>query len=203
MSRTCPRCQGTVEDSAVFCPSCGSPLGAVPPPPPGEIPAPPVSTPREEAPPVERGVFKRVSLLVMVLLSVVTLGIYSGVWLYLRREAFNRLSPTIRLEEPLVWGVLGLSVLNAAFSFSDAACRFGESSFLSSLLSLGSFVLMVVVAFRLRAMLRDYARRRDPSSLAAEQVARSGLWTFLFSFLYIQHHLNRLIDAGLVDTPPN
>ena len=202
MSRTCPRCRAEAADAAAFCPSCGAPLG-VPPTPPGEVPAPPPVSPPRVDPSPDRGVFKRVSLLVMILLSLVTLGIYPGVWLYLRREAFNRLSAAARLEDFLVYGVLGANILSVAVSVADAASSYGSTSFLASLVSLASFVLTVLAAFRIRTQLRDYARRKDPSGLAADQVARSPLWTFLFSFLYIQHHLNRLLDAGLLETPRN
>ena len=45
--------------------------------------------------------------------------------------------------------------------------------------------------------LRKYASRTDGSPLAANLVARSSAMTFFFQFLYIQQHINMLVESGL------
>jgi hypothetical protein len=69
---------------------------------------------------------------------------------------------------------------------------------LDGLMSLVGGVIMIVVSFRFRENLRSWVRERERSPLAADSVAKSGLMTFLFGPLYLQYHINRLKDAGLV-----
>lgn len=140
---------------------------------------------------------KRVSLLMMVFLSLITLGIYGAYWIYSRRKSFNAMG-SAQVGEVLGTAPLILSFLSLGFSMRSAIIPIWGGA-AEGLTSLGAAVMMIVACFRYRSSLREYVRAREVSPLAADSVARSGIMTFFFGALYLQYHLNRLMDAGLLD----
>ncbi|EHM09273.1 hypothetical protein TheveDRAFT_0085 [Thermanaerovibrio velox DSM 12556] len=140
---------------------------------------------------------KRVPLLMMVLLSVVTMGIYPAYWVYSRRDAFNQMG-SAHVGDVLGTVPLILGFVSLGFSFKSAISPIW-GSMAGGLASLVGAVMMILACFRYRENLRFYVKIRDASPLAAESVARSWFMTLIFGALYLQYHVNRLLDAGLLD----
>jgi F0F1-type ATP synthase assembly protein I len=114
--------------------------------------------------------------------------VYPAFWVFLRRNSFNQLKVSEKIQDwlallPLIlWGV----------SFVLGANE-GEGE---QILALLSFVTWVFLSFKMRKMLREYvAGFADEEAL--KSVARSGIMTFFFLIFYIQYHINRLIDIGV------
>ncbi len=138
----------------------------------------------------------RVHLLVAILLTWVTLGLYPAYWIYSRRGAFNAMGPR-RVDDLLGIAPLGMAILSLVFAVLGRSADLA-TGVLDGLMSLVGGVIMIVVSFRFRENLRSWVRERERSPLAADSVAKSGLMTFLFGPLYLQYHINRLKDAGLL-----
>ncbi|QTX32223.1 DUF4234 domain-containing protein [Aminithiophilus ramosus] len=134
--------------------------------------------------------FKRISVAWFLVLSVVTLGIYPSLWVFLRRRDFNSLSSTEKLSD--VVAVLPLGVTLLAFATGSSLGENGQGGI--NLVCLG---LWIWIAFKMRTMLRDHVAGIAPD-YAATNVAPSPLWTVLFTSAYIQHQINRLIDADIL-----
>ncbi|MCX7827696.1 MAG: DUF4234 domain-containing protein [Thermanaerothrix sp.] len=140
---------------------------------------------------------KRVSLLVMILLSFVTVGIYPAYWVYSRRQAFNSMG-SAHVGDVLGTVPLILGFVSLGFSFKSAISPVW-GGMAGGLASLVGAVMMIVACFRYRDNLREYVKVRESSPLAADSVARSWFMTLVFGALYLQYHVNRLLDAGLLD----
>ncbi|WP_286953386.1 MULTISPECIES: DUF4234 domain-containing protein [Aminobacterium] len=132
--------------------------------------------------------FKRVSVGFVLFLTIVTLGFYQALWAFFRRKAFNQLNVSERISD---WfALMPLVLLVASFAVS------GNESDLERILGIATWILWIVLAFKMRRMLREYvAGFADKDFLL--NVAPSSVMTFFFTFFYIQYHINRLIDIGV------
>lgn len=189
----CRSCGADNPADSTYCAYCGSLL---PQPDKGEAKRPDDREDSAGAGPIGRRFstpkagFKRIAVAWFLLLSVFTLGIYPSLWVFLRRRDFNSLSSTEKLSDVVAVLPLGVTVL--AF-FTGASL--GESG--QGWLNLVCLGLWIWIAFKMRAMLRDHVAGIAPD-YAATNVAPSPLWTFLFTSAYIQHQINRLIDADIL-----
>lgn len=146
----------------------------------------------------------KTSVLLMVLLAVVTLGIYVPIWYVRRVKPFNALRSTVKLTGALPLAALALVIIQFGAAFMQGilealgvARLAGLLSAYGSLLNLGYAVVMLVLAFRIRDVLQDHLRARvadygGPSSVAlqAQVYSLSGVWTFLFNAFYLQWKIN-------------
>jgi hypothetical protein len=205
----CPGCGAVIQEDAAFCEYCGVAVkkrleaGT-----PGSVPTRPVegtwSASREDhrsaAP---KASLKKVSPIIMIFFSLLTFFIYPVAWLFLRQGVFNSMSEKTRLNPvlPGLFACAGLAlagVLNADSLIGPTVPQQAIDTAISYIV-LAYFILSTVLTFTLRRILREYAARMDKSPLAANIVARSEVFAFLFQFLYIQQSINLLIEAGLVE----
>ncbi len=174
------------------------PAGACPDP----LPGPPASREERasgpEAPPVSpswadfgvrRVRLKRVSVAAMILWTILTAGFYPFVWLALRLRTFNGMTaPDRALPDWSPYLLIGLHLV----------ALFSNTVLLTPFVTLLSFVANVLVSFRVRSMLRDYAGRPGcPVSPAG--VAAGPIMTFFFGALYLQYHINKMIYARAIE----
>jgi hypothetical protein len=118
------------------------------------------------------------SVLLLVFLSVVTLGIYPAVWFVRRRRFLDSLNADVKLGG-LAWAPL------IATGVSFIAAFAGLPSELDRAVSLGLGVASIVLAFRVANILRsDFAR-------TGRLLSVSGAGTFFFGALYLQHKINQ------------
>ena len=131
---------------------------------------------------------ERRSVWLLILLSVVTLSIYPGVWFWRRRKFLDGLQAGPKL------GVLGVAPLMAtvlSFLVSFVTTLLNAPPELDRAFTLPLGLVSVVEAFRVAAILRsDFARSGRSATLQV-----SGIATFFFSFLYLQHIINRAADV--------
>jgi hypothetical protein len=122
---------------------------------------------------------ERRSVLLLVMLSILTLGIYPVVW-YLRRTRFLDSLDADKRVGVLPWIALGLAVL----LFGVAAARAEEGAVRA--VQLASGITSLVLAFRVAHILRsDLAR----SGRGLIRVSSAGV--FFFGCLYLQHVMNQ------------
>ena len=144
---------------------------------------------------------KRRSLVVMILLLIVTLGIYYLVWFFRRRPGLNRLDSRRKLP---LWPLLmfaayfGLQVVLAVL-VGDASPEqvWGpEVAMGLSLLQLAVGILMLVQCFAIKDIIEDHAQGPDTETergLFNPRVKLSGLMTFFFSIFYLQYAINKYV----------
>ena len=140
--------------------------------------------------------FKMSSVLVMVILTLLTFGLYVSIWFYTRRDELGRLDEVeAKKTKTLIRGMVGSQV--GFFAMSYLARPGSEEMSIVSMLSIIFTVRLVYTAFHIRGLLRKQAGRVAPQSVAF--VAPSGLLTFFLTIYYLQIHINRMISARMLD----
>ena len=147
---------------------------------------------------------KRRSLILMLVLMVVTLGLYYPIWFLRRRAALNRLDSPRKLRKwPfvvfIVWFVLQV-VLGIAAGSAPLEQVIGRGDVLMlNLLQLAFGILMLVQNFFTKDILEDHLAGpgdQIPNPLFVDTVKLSGLMTFLFQIFYLQFVINRHIAGS-------
>ena len=142
--------------------------------------APPAAEPRpsaEQDPSLSSYENERRSVLLLILLSIVTLGVYPIVW-YLRRAPFLDSLDADRKVGALPW--FALTSLVVLFGVAVAQAPQG----VVRIAQLVSGITNLVLAFRVAHILRsDFAR-------TGRIVGISGAGVFFFGCLYLQHVMN-------------
>ena len=207
----CPGCGASLQEGALFCEYCGARVTTGQPSPPADSKKVTENEGQERLPngpaaaPGLRANLRTASPALMLLLSFLTFLFYPVLWLFLRRKAFDSMVPGRKLGMVLPLAFLAATVLFVAagnvekFPELASSLSFEEKESLTGWSFLAWFASMTMISFRMRTILRKYASRTDGSPLAANLVARSSAMTFFFQFLYIQHHMNLLVESGLAD----
>ncbi len=128
---------------------------------------------------------ERRSVLVAIVLSVVTLGLYQCVWFMLRQPFLDSLDSDKKL------GALGRGPLMTAVAFwiiSIAAVVVPDAAPLVTPVSIGGGVVMLIASFRVMRILRSNFARTGRS------LQVSAIATFLFGTLYLQFKINQAAD---------
>ena len=144
---------------------------------------------------------KRRSVVGMVLLLIVTLGIYYPLWFFRRRPGLNRLdSPRKLALWPLVLFAVYFAlevVLGTVSGEQTPAQAFGSGvGIVLLLLQLSTGILMIVQCFAIKDIIEDHAQGPDDggdTGLFKPQVKLSGLMTFFFSIFYLQYAINKYV----------
>jgi hypothetical protein len=132
---------------------------------------------------------ERRSVVLLIFLSVVTLGIYAVVW-YVRRAPFLDSLSADKKVGPLPWALLLLFVV----SFAAALGHAPEG--IVRLTQLANGILNLVLAFRVAHILRsDFAR-------TGRLIGVSGAGVFFFGCLYLQHVINVAASTPAYRLPP-
>ena len=143
-----------------------------------------------------RVALKRRSVLLMIVLTIVTLGFYVPIWFLRRREAFNQMDSPHKLA---VWpfaawiAVLVVDVMRVLLIIVQGPETVSPGLVLIlSLIRLGLAINLIVQCFKTKNILEDHlAGPADGSGMFTEHVKLSGLMTFFFQSLYLQYIINR------------
>ena len=147
--------------------------------------------------PVDRPLFKKTSVAIMIVFNIITAGLYVPYWFLSRRPAINglRSERNIGVVPFIFLGIIVAASLSASFlsGFAEGAEADGvdgifgpgQSTTLLDLVAwvldlLAIFVLLFKV-FHVRGILQDHFGVRF-----------SGVLTFAFTVLYFQYKINRL-----------
>ena len=149
-------------------------------------------------------IFKRRSVFLMIVLTVVTFGLYYPFWFLRRRAALNRLDSPRKLQLwPflifLAFWLLQVIIVIASGPESPEQTIGAGGSLLLRLCRLAVGILMVVQCFFIKDILEDHLAGPEDnvsSSLLLDRVNLSGLMTFFFQIFYLQHVINRHIAGS-------
>jgi hypothetical protein len=133
---------------------------------------------------------KRSSVLAVVLLSVIPF--YISIWFLRRRAGLNALNSEVKLG---LFGPVGILGCQAVYFWAP------EDSTIQVVGALAAAALIVVLAFRVRAILIDHlaAKIREvlPVSAGFEaMLAPSSILTFFLNIWYLQYKINEFIDQS-------
>ena len=139
----------------------------------------------------------RVSILKMIVLMVVTLGLYVPIWFLRRRGALNQLGSPKKLKAwPFITAIC-LSAIQIPIALSTTTDG-GRSLF--DLVNLAWTVFFIWQAFRIKRILQDhlFARAADlPGGVRTDDWELSGVCTFIFTIFYLQYVMNHRLLAPI------
>lgn len=134
----------------------------------------------------------RISTLLVVVLSIVTAGIYNLYWMYTRTQKLNALAqnedriaswlPTAAIMISLISLVMTLGV-----EFTHASDGF---LVLANLISISNFVLTIMWVFAIRKIIHRIAGLGQQ-----DEYWLHGVLTFLLSIYYFQYRINQIHDS--------
>ncbi len=139
---------------------------------------------------------KHRGVLVMVLFTILTLGVYYLTWWFRRRPGLNRLDSPRKLAMWPLLLMVALFVIQFFMGLAEGAAPdveiVGEEArVLVSLFQLVVAIVMLVQTFKVKDMIEDHAAPESHSApMFAEHVKLSGLMTFFFSIYYLQWAIN-------------
>jgi hypothetical protein len=144
-----------------------------------------------------RVLLKKRSVILMIVLTLLTLGFYLPIWFLRRREALNQLDSPRKLQ---VWpfaAVIAVMaadlVVNIVILVQGPDAVLPEVVFILGLARLGFGINLVVQCFKTKDILEDHLAGPADGivTMFTERVKLSGLMTFFFQPLYLQYIINR------------
>jgi len=146
---------------------------------------------------------KRRRVLVMIVFTIVTFGLYYPIWFFRRRDALNGLNSPRKLQ---LWPlavfctvtVLDVVVVLASSPAPPAQTIGAAAATLLRFARLAAGILMMVQCFFTKDILEDHLAGPEDvlsHSLFVERVKLSGLMTFFFQIYYLQYVINRHIAS--------
>lgn len=118
----------------------------------------------------------------VLLLHVITCGIFGLIWLFVEAAWVKKVRPTSRAIFYLI-GCLALGFIAAIINEE----RRGDPNSIAALMNLGSIVLYIVAVFSMRGDIEDYYNTEENVGLSL-----NGVMTFFFAIFYFQYHFNRI-----------
>ena len=138
------------------------------------------------------------SVWVIILLSIVSLGLYLPVWFLTRREAINQL----RSRHKIGWGMLAFLLL---LQIADVvalivSARAGLSMEEPDVFAFGAWIVILIQSFKVRQILLDHFSAQESGPFSGtislqRDVSLSGVATFFFHIFYLQYKINRFLEA--------
>ncbi len=164
----------------------------------------PLSTPAQ--PSAEGGDrLEESSISAMVLLTLITGGIYVPIWFLIRRTAINSLRSSDKVQSAwLCFALLGYALTILVGLVKNL--NWGSWANVGYLLTivqppllLLSAIIVIVSCFKVRSILLDHLTPREQSMFSAGARLQQGdeissLATFFLGIFYLQYKINRLID---------
>jgi GYF domain 2 len=117
---------------------------------------------------------------IVLLLTIVTCGIFGIIWLFVEAAWVKKVRPSSRA----IFYLIGYVVLAFMFGYLDA--EQGRTA-ASGLLRLGTFALYIAAVFSMRGDIEDYYSTEENIGLSL-----GGVMTFFFNIFYFQYHFNRI-----------
>jgi len=129
----------------------------------------------------------KMSVLLLIVLVLVTLGLFAPIWFLIRKDWLNRLSATRKLGSGLAYASLVLICISAVLGVFVPMIVGVTIGALDDLLWIAGWVCLVILAFRVeRILIQHYIKGLGLN------VGFDGAATFLFNLYYLQYKMNRL-----------
>lgn len=122
---------------------------------------------------------------IVVLLSVLTCGLFGSVWLIVQAIWVKKVQPSST-------SVVTLCVSYALFFAAGALGAFPEESVktIGLIANLGGLVLSIFACFSMRSSIEDHFNAAERLGLQL-----SGIMTFFFNVYYFQYHFTRIAES--------
>jgi hypothetical protein len=122
---------------------------------------------------------------VLLLLSIVTCGLFGLVWYCIQAAWVRKVRPSNF--------ALFLIIAHIGLSFAGGAIEVFESAkYMGPLFRITGIVLYVWAAFSMKSAMEDYFNREENTGMTL-----SGIMTFFFSYIYFQYHFNEVSERRL------
>ena len=190
----CIKCGADVPKGAERCEYCGAVV---------ELPkAAPVAAhepevQRASSVPADVPQFRVVSVGLMVVITLITQGLYLSFWFFLRRKEFADLSPKASKASSIFVGLLGVHVFYLLGILGYLGNPGQELLDILASLSFALWGAMIYAAVIARGALAEFASVRGRGEFAG-----SILWAVIFNAFYLQSQINRMVDARLLNRAP-
>lgn len=130
--------------------------------------------------------FKKTGVIITILLSLVTLGIYIPYWFLSRRDLFNSFNSKEKVSYSLPLFVLILYSFSAIMLVATFLQFLSEPvaaiyQYCDTIISYLGIVITLLLSFRVRAILNDYFDHKEVSAVL----------TFFFNIWYLQYKINQ------------
>ncbi len=142
--------------------------------------------------------FKHIPILVMLALTVITLGLYPSAWFLYRRGDIKQIDRTGTkiLDNLIHFYVFSQLALYIIFGLWEFGYLFGAYlSFIGMVMT----AISIYLALYIRELLRTYVANAAPENPLNAFVASSILFTCFLGVFYLQTHINILIDAHVFE----
>lgn len=137
--------------------------------------------------------FRKINVVWLIILTIITLGLYPPLWFLKQREAINNLHSPEKLNRNTFIIIFWLSVISLIASFMpDILKAIGYISntsdieFLFKLLNLVPLVVLLFQIFKVRRILIDHL-----NDYLKKDIWVSGLFSFIFYIYYFQYLINQ------------
>ncbi|MGH9324462.1 MAG: DUF4234 domain-containing protein [Vicinamibacteria bacterium] len=153
----------------------------------------PYAPPASISPTVQELALPRTGLLVMILITLVTLGLYIPYWFLSRRRALNHLAAEADNVNLLTFLLAATYAIAFAFGSISGALSETVGSTLAAfrqgttIIDLVSRILTIILSFRVKSILE--ANHPEPLSAVG---------TFFLSLFYLQYKINRMGETDPV-----
>ena len=122
----------------------------------------------------------------LVLLTIATAGIYPILWLYKNYKPIDNITKIKTADDTFIIWLAVCVGLGGAFAGTGEEIM----DVLAGILSIASWVLYIIWAFRAKKALQEYALNEHKIDLRM-----NGFYTFLFTVYYINYCINDLPEA--------
>ena len=190
----CIKCGAEIQVGAAKCEYCGSSVNM-----PKETAAETAASPAREtgpsSPPVLLPRFKRVSVGLMLLFALITLGIYISAWFFSRRKKFAELSPKAKNAGPVFGVLLCVNVIYVLAYLGFIGDQGGGLGGIAEVLMYVYLGVLIYSSYITHAAIADFAA----TQARGVNFAGSLVLAILFNALYIQSKINKMLDARVID----
>jgi hypothetical protein len=146
-------------------------------------------------------ILTKCSIIIVILMTMVSMGFYPLLWLWERRNELNLLNTTVKLSKGILITTLVTNVVAIIVSFCGGVLwNIGESaddsivmgmgvliSLLGFFISIAFWVMMLTQVFKVKKMLQEHF-----NGYLQRKIEFSGFFTFFFHIAYLQYKINRL-----------
>jgi len=138
---------------------------------------------------------RKINIILMIFLTLITMGIYVPVWFLIQKKAINDLKSKEKLTDTpfqivLVLYSFSLFILIYQIFSSD----YVQNSILDNIdnfISVTGAIIVLVMSFKVRRIFHQYF-----NIVLKKNIMLSKLWTFLFGIYYLQFKINKILDSN-------
>ena len=137
---------------------------------------------------------KEKNIILVIVLIIVTLGIYYPVWFLKQKEAINNLKSKEKLTDTPLLITLVLYSFSAIIFFYQIPNYdveiIGALDIIDAIISLTGAIIMIFMSFKVRRIFDQYY-----NIALKKNIKLSKVWTFFLGIIYLQYKINRILES--------